>query len=139
MPINWPWNCREETATLGTVAALPAGGGYGLIAPNGDGYWTAETYRFDPGTIVINQGDIVTLEIIGINGQAHPFAVEGYDVSGVVRRGHARDLYSRQGRHVPILLRRPSAPEARGAGRPGTSVVLVLVQTSVVVPLPPRR
>ncbi len=87
MPINWPWNCREETATLGTVAALPAGGGYGLIAPNGDGYWTAETYRFDPGTIVINQGDIVTLEIIGINGQAHPFAVEGYDVSGVVRRG----------------------------------------------------
>jgi hypothetical protein len=30
----------------------------------------------------------VTLEIIGINGAEHPFAIEGYDVTGTVTRGH---------------------------------------------------
>ena len=68
-------------------AVLPDGGGYGLIAPNADGQWTVETYRFEPGTIVVNQGDIVTLEIVGINGKEHPFTIEGYNLSGVVKRG----------------------------------------------------
>jgi len=67
--------------------ALPEGGGYGLVAPDADGKWTVETYRWDPGTIVVNQGDVVTLEIIGINGEEHPFSVEGYNVGGTVKRG----------------------------------------------------
>ena len=69
------------------AAALPEGGGYGLIEPNADGTWTVETYRFEPGTIVVNQGDVVTLEIVGINGKEHPFTIEGYNISDVVRRG----------------------------------------------------
>ena len=68
-------------------AALPEGGGYGLIEPNADGTWTVETYRWDPSTIVVNQGDVVTLEIIGINGAQHPFTIEGYNLSDVVKRG----------------------------------------------------
>jgi len=68
-------------------AALPEGGGYILKEPNADGRWEVETYRWDPGTIVVNQGDIVTLEIVGINGTEHPFTIEGYDLSGVVKRG----------------------------------------------------
>ena len=36
---------------------------------------------------MVNQGDRVTLEIVGINGKEHPFHIEGYDVSGVVKRG----------------------------------------------------
>lgn len=68
-------------------AALPAGSGYGLVEPNADGQWTVETYRFEPGTIVVNQGDIVTLEIVGINGANHPFTIEGYEVSGTIKRG----------------------------------------------------
>lgn len=72
--------------------ALPPGGGYALNEPNADGRWEVETYRWDPGTIVVNQGDIVTLEIIGINGKEHPFTIEGYDLSGVVMRGHLTRL-----------------------------------------------
>ena len=68
-------------------AALPEGGGYILKEPNADGRWEVETYRWDPGTIVVNQGDIVTLEIVGINGAAHPFVIEGYNVSGAIKRG----------------------------------------------------
>ncbi len=68
-------------------AALPEGGGYGLIEPNADGTWTVETYRFDPSTLVVNQGDIVTLEIVGINGAEHPFVIEGYKVNGAIKRG----------------------------------------------------
>ncbi len=69
------------------AVALPEGGGYGLIEPNADGAWTVETYRWDPSTIVVNQGDVVTLEIIGINGAEHPFTIEGYNLSDVVKRG----------------------------------------------------
>ncbi len=68
-------------------AALPEGGGYILKEPNADGRWEVETYRWDPGTIVVNQGDVVTLEILGINGKEHPFTIEGYNLSDVVMRG----------------------------------------------------
>jgi len=68
--------------------ALPPGDGYALKEPNDEGRWEVETYRWDPGTIVVNQGEIVTLEIIGINGEQHTFEIEGTDVSGVVRRGY---------------------------------------------------
>ena len=67
---------------------LPEGGGYILKAPDDTGRWEVETYRWEPGAIVVNQGDVVTLEIIGINGAAHPARIEGYDVSFVVQRGH---------------------------------------------------
>ena len=48
--------------------ALPPGGGYGLKPPDETGRWVVETYRFVPGTVVVNEGDTVTLEMIGING-----------------------------------------------------------------------
>lgn len=66
---------------------LPSGGGYGLRKPDDKGRWEVSTYRWDPGTIVVNQGDKVTLEIVGINGDEHPFTIEGYWISDVVRRG----------------------------------------------------
>lgn len=66
---------------------LPEGGGYILKEPDAEGNWVIEAYRFTPGTVVVQQGDIVTLEILGINGAEHPFTIEGYDVSGVVTRG----------------------------------------------------
>lgn len=67
--------------------ALPSGGGYNLRKPDDKGRWEVSTYRWDPGTIVVNQGDRVTLEIVGINGDEHPFTIEGYWISEVVRRG----------------------------------------------------
>ncbi len=68
-------------------AALPTGGGYVLKSPDDTGRWEVSTYRWEPGLVVVNQGDIVTLEIVGINGKEHPFSIDGYDVSGVVKRG----------------------------------------------------
>lgn len=68
--------------------ALPPGAGYNLVEPNDEGRWEVSTYRWMPGTIVVNQGDEVTLEIIGINGAEHPFTIEGYDMTGTVTRGH---------------------------------------------------
>ena len=66
---------------------LPSGGGYLLRKPDEKGRWEVSTYRWDPGTIVVNQGDKVTLEILGVNGDEHPFTIEGYWISDTVRRG----------------------------------------------------
>ncbi len=74
------------------AVALPDGGGYVLKEPDDTGRWEVSTYRWDPGFVVVNQGDIVTLEMIGINGKEHPFTLEGYDVSGVVRRGEVTSV-----------------------------------------------
>ena len=68
-------------------SGLPQGGGYALKKPDDKGRWEVSTYRWDPGTIVVNQGDRVTLEVVGINGDEHPFTIEGYWISDVVRRG----------------------------------------------------
>ena len=44
-------------------------------------------YRWDPGTIVVQQGEKVELRFFGINGDKHDFSLEGYPVSGTVTRG----------------------------------------------------
>ncbi|MBI5053550.1 MAG: cupredoxin domain-containing protein, partial [Chloroflexi bacterium] len=67
--------------------AMPEGGGYILKATDKDGNWSISTYRWDPNQIIVNQGDVVTLEIMGINGKEHPFSIETYGTSGVVKRG----------------------------------------------------
>ena len=66
---------------------LPPGPGYILEAPDAKGKWRVKTYRWLPSTIVVNQGDEVTLEILGVNGAQHPSMIEGYDIGFMVRRG----------------------------------------------------
>ncbi|PSH60792.1 hypothetical protein CU102_27635 [Phyllobacterium brassicacearum] len=66
---------------------LPEGKGYALTSPDANGRWEVSTYRWQPNQIIVNQGDEVTLEILGINGAEHPATVEGYDVSFTVKRG----------------------------------------------------
>lgn len=68
-------------------AALPGGGGYALKKPDASGRWEVSTYRWEPSQVIVNQGDEVTLEIIGINGDQHPGVIEGYGISFVVKRG----------------------------------------------------
>lgn len=70
------------------TAKLPPGAGYGLKAPDKDGKWGVKTYRWLPSTIVVNQGDEVTLEILGVNGKEHHAVIEDYNVNFTVRRGH---------------------------------------------------
>jgi len=67
--------------------ALPGGGGYLLKAPDKDGRWEVSAYRWDPNQIIVNQGDEVTLEILGINGAEHPSVIEGYNINFNVKRG----------------------------------------------------
>jgi len=67
-------------------APVPSGGGYIKKAP-ADGKWETSTYRWEPGTIVVYQGDEVDLQIWGVNGAEHPGKIEGYDKSFNVKRG----------------------------------------------------
>jgi heme/copper-type cytochrome/quinol oxidase subunit 2 len=46
-----------------------------------------EAYRWDPGTIVLEKGEKVNLIIYGVNGQEHPFYIEGTNVKGTVKKG----------------------------------------------------
>lgn len=70
---------------------LPSGGGYVRKAP-ADGKWETSTYRWEPGTIVVYQGDEVDLQIWGVNGADHPAKIEGYDKTFNVKRGQLTTL-----------------------------------------------
>lgn len=73
------------------AAAAPTGGGYSLKAPK-DGKWENSTYRWEPGTIVVYQGDDVELQIWGVNGAEHPSRIEGYEKAFNVKRGQLSTL-----------------------------------------------
>ncbi len=72
--------------------ALPGGGGYALKEPNAEGKWEVETYVWSAKQIVVNQGDTVKLEILGVNGATHAGSIEGYVDSFVVERGKLTSL-----------------------------------------------
>ncbi|MFQ5801562.1 MAG: hypothetical protein ACE5JQ_01535 [Candidatus Methylomirabilales bacterium] len=74
-------------------AALPPGPGYILESPDKGGKWVVETYRWLPSTVVVNQGDEVTLEILGVNGEQHPSVIEGYGIGFMVRRGQVTRVH----------------------------------------------
>ncbi|MGG1516721.1 cupredoxin domain-containing protein [Paenibacillus oryzisoli] len=48
---------------------------------------TIEAYRWDPGTILVKQGEHIRLSIYGVNGESHPFIIEGLNISGEVKKG----------------------------------------------------
>lgn len=77
-------NVKDEAFPQST---LPKGGGYLLKAPDASGRWEVSTYVWVPSQIIVNQGDEVTLEYVGINGAEHPAVIEGYEKTFVVRRG----------------------------------------------------
>ena len=69
---------------------LPAGGGYILKAPDSTGRWEVSTYQWQPSFMVVNQGEQVTLEIIGINGAEHVSSLPPYVGKFTVKRGNSR-------------------------------------------------
>jgi plastocyanin len=46
-----------------------------------------EAYRWDPGTVFLEKGEKVRLFISGINGEEHPFYIEGTNIKGTVKKG----------------------------------------------------
>jgi heme/copper-type cytochrome/quinol oxidase subunit 2 len=78
-----------------------------------------EAYRFDPGTIVIPKDENVTLSIFGVNGEEHPFYIEGTNIKGTVKKGEETivplhfkeegtyrlicDTHTHEGQGVPMI------------------------------------
>jgi plastocyanin len=84
------------------TASLPEGGGYVIKKPNDEGRWEVAVYVFEPRQIFVDEGDEVTLEFVGINGSAHPIAIEAYGQSFELKRGHvhkATFTADKPGRH----------------------------------------
>ncbi|MFX3632142.1 MAG: cupredoxin domain-containing protein [Candidatus Pristimantibacillus sp.] len=46
-----------------------------------------EVYRWDPGSIYVQKGEPIELRILGVNGNSHPFVIEGLGVKGEVKKG----------------------------------------------------
>lgn len=67
---------------------MPKGGGYVLNPPNPQGRWEVSVYQFSPATVVVRQGERVTLEMVGINGAKHSVHIDKYVPNHfVVKRG----------------------------------------------------
>jgi plastocyanin len=73
-----------------------------------------EAYRWDPGTILVEKGDTVTLKIRGINGASHPFIIEGLNVKGEVKKGQETVVTfeaAKEGTYRIICLTHPDASQ----------------------------
>lgn len=69
------------------------GDAYGFKWVEPEKKWEVSAYAFSPSTIVVNQGDKVTLRIFGINGDLHRIYVEGYAEKVVeLNRGRYVDI-----------------------------------------------
>jgi heme/copper-type cytochrome/quinol oxidase subunit 2 len=73
-------------------APLPSGAGYVRPPPNAAGRWEVSAYQWSPGTIVARQGETVTLEIVGVNGDVHPSTIPGLVDTFTVKRGEVTRL-----------------------------------------------
>ncbi len=61
------------------TSALPSGGGFVLVKPDSTGAWMIRSFTFQPSQIVVHQGDVVTLNFVGVQGDHHEIEVEGID------------------------------------------------------------
>jgi plastocyanin len=69
---------------------LPLGGGYVIAQPDEKTRrWEVSAYIWQPSQIIVNEGDEVTLEFVGINGAAHPTTIAAFGQTFTVRRGQA--------------------------------------------------
>lgn len=71
---------------------LPDGGGYVMRQPDLTGRWEVSAYVWQPAQIVVDEGDEVTLEFVGIHGASHPTRIEGLGLSFNLQRGRAHRI-----------------------------------------------
>mgnify|MGYP003394295011 CR=1 FL=1 len=75
------------------TATLPQGGGYVMAQPDPKTTrWEVSAYVWQPSQIIVNEGDEVTLEFVGINGAAHSTTIAAFGQSFVVKRGQAHRI-----------------------------------------------
>ncbi|MFC7060909.1 hypothetical protein [Halobacillus seohaensis] len=77
-----PTFSESNSETVRTINLVT--GEFKAEKPNGE---EIEAYRWDPGTIFAEEGESFKLSIYGVNGQEHPFMIEGTDKKGVVKQG----------------------------------------------------
>ncbi|RKP45815.1 hypothetical protein D7Z26_25020 [Cohnella endophytica] len=46
-----------------------------------------ESYQFSPSSVYAKKNQPVELRISGVNGQSHPFVIEGLNISAVIHKG----------------------------------------------------
>lgn len=80
-----------EVAKEPFPATKAEGAGYTLKEPL-DGRWETSSYRWDPGSVVVYQGDQVELRIWGVNGDQHLAYLETYVPEFTVKRGELTAL-----------------------------------------------
>lgn len=71
---------------------------------------TLESYRWDPGTIFIEKGERIKLVLYGVNGESHPFYIEGTDIRGEVKKGKETVVHfqsEKEGTYRLICLTHP--------------------------------
>ena len=69
---------------------LPPGGGYVLSQPDEKTRrWEISAYVWQPTQIIVNQGDEVALEFVGINGAIHPTTIAAFGQAFTLKRGEA--------------------------------------------------
>jgi Cupredoxin-like domain len=68
-------------------ASLPPGSGYSKTPPNPSGRWEVSAYQWSPSTLVVKEGEAVTLEVVGINGDEHHATIQDHAESFTVKRG----------------------------------------------------
>lgn len=69
-----------------------------------------EAYRWDPGTIFVDQGEKIRLNILGINGREHPLIIEGTDVKATIKQGEETIIplqFEKEGVYRLICLTHP--------------------------------
>lgn len=72
------------------TGTLPPGGGYVIAQPDEKTRrWEVSAYIWQPSQIIVNEGDEVTLEFVGINGADHPTTIAAFGQTFTLKRGHA--------------------------------------------------
>jgi len=71
---------------------LPVGEGDRKTPPDANGRGECVTYQWSPGSVVVREGETVTLEIVGINGDAHPSTIPSIVNSVTVKRGEVTSV-----------------------------------------------
>lgn len=51
-----------------------------------------EVYRFDPGVLVVQEGDAVQITFYGVKGSVHPIEIPGYSIQTVIKRGEQQTV-----------------------------------------------
>lgn len=72
-------------------STIPAGGGFVLTPPDKTGAWKFRAFTFEPSTIIVHQGDNVTLHFADVQGVHYNITVDGVG-SFFVSRGQIHTL-----------------------------------------------